>query len=33
MSDFELNEWLRGFIDGEGCFLISARNDRPYTPS
>ena len=31
MSDFDLNEWLRGFVDGEGCFQISVRNNRPFT--
>ena len=29
MSDFYLNEWLRGFVDG--CFQISVRNYRPFT--
>jgi len=29
MSYFDLNEWLTGFV--EGCFLILARNNRPFT--
>jgi hypothetical protein len=28
LSYFELNEWLRGFVDGEGCFQITVRKDR-----
>jgi intein-encoded DNA endonuclease-like protein len=31
MSSFYLNEWLRGFVDGEGCFQITVRKDRPFT--
>ena len=31
MSDFDLNEWLRDFVDGEGCFLISVIKNRPFT--
>jgi len=31
MSDFDLNEWLRGFVDGESYFQISVRIDRPFT--
>jgi len=29
MSYFDLNERLTGFV--EGCFLILARNNRPFT--
>lgn len=31
MNDFQLNEWLRGFTDGEGCFQITIVNNRPLT--
>jgi intein-encoded DNA endonuclease-like protein len=31
MSEFDLNEWLRGFVDGKGCFQIFVRNNRPFT--
>jgi LAGLIDADG endonuclease len=31
MSDFDLNEWLRGFTDGEGCFLILDKKNGPFS--
>lgn len=31
MSDFDFKEWLRGFADGEGCFLFSHLKARPFT--
>lgn len=33
INDFQLNEWLRGFTDGEGCFQIKIVNNRPFTIS
>jgi hypothetical protein len=33
ISEYDLYEWLRGFADGEGCFQISPRINRPFTIS
>ncbi len=31
LSDLDLYEWLRGFVDGEGCFILSPIKARPFT--
>ena len=31
MSVFDINEWLRGFVEGESNFQITVRNNRPFT--
>jgi len=30
-TDENLHEWLRGFTDGEGCFLFTSLKTRPFT--
>jgi LAGLIDADG DNA endonuclease family protein len=31
LSDFDLNEWLRYFVDGENCFQNISYKNRPFT--
>lgn len=30
-NDYNFIEWLRGFVDGEGSFIILNNNNRPFT--